>query len=115
MTKKTEEKTINNEVNRSKIEAIKDLIFGENIVEYDSEFESIKKDILKKKEDLEHLIDTTQASLNEAIDNLSTDLNIRITSLEDDLEAKFNTLDEKKMDRKLLGNLLIKLGNKISE
>jgi len=115
MTKKTEEQMIANEVNRSKIEAIKDLIFGENIVEYDSKFEAIKIDVLKKKEELEHLIDITQASLNEAIDNLSTDLNIRITSLEKDLEAKSNTLDEKKMDRKLLGNLLIKLGNKIIE
>ena len=31
----------------SKIEAIKELIFGENIQAYDSEFEKLKADILK--------------------------------------------------------------------
>lgn len=115
MTKKSEEQPISNQDNSSKIDAIKDLLFGDNIVEYNSQFESIKNDILKKKEDLEHLIEVTQKSLNEAIDNLSTDLNIRITSLEDVFEEKINALDDKKMNRKDLGDLLIKLGNKISE
>ena len=113
--KKTEEQISTNEVNNSKIEAIKDLIFGENITEYDNKFLAIKNDILKKKIALEQLIESAQTDLNEAIDNLSTDLNIRITNLEESLESKSNSLTEEKMDRKQLGSLLIKLGNKISE
>ncbi|MFD0963362.1 fructose 1,6-bisphosphatase [Pseudofulvibacter geojedonensis] len=101
--------------NTSKIEAIKNLIFGENIAEYNSEFEEIKADINKKKAILEELIETTRTELNQAIDNLGTDLNIRITELEDTIENKIENLDEKKVDRKQLGDLLIKLGNKISE
>jgi len=115
MAKKIEQQHTSNEINDSKIEAIKDLIFGENIAEYDHKFESIKNDILKKKVVLEELIEQTQADLNEIIDNLSTDLNIRITSLEDNFESKFNSLNEEKMARKQLGDLLIKLGNKISD
>ena len=115
MNKKTEQQSTIIGINKSKIETIKDLIFGENIEAYESEFEAIKKDLIKKKTALEHLIDTTQAHLNEVIDNLSTNLNIRITDLEDHLEDKFKTLNEEKMDRKQLGNMLIKLGNKISE
>ena len=34
----------------SKIDAIKQLIFGENMQAYDSEFETLKQDILNKKE-----------------------------------------------------------------
>ena len=115
MTKAINQKGTPKELNNSKIEAIKNLIFGENIAEYDNEFEAIKNDIIKKKMALEDLIATTQTELNEAIDNLSTDVNIRITKLEDDLAAKFENLNEKKVDRKQLGDLLIKLGSKISE
>ena len=73
------------------------------------------KDLDKKKKTLEELIEATRIELTQAIDNLGTDLNIRITELEDAVENKLDNLDEKKVDRKLLGDLLIKLGNKISE
>ena len=99
----------------SKIDAIKQLIFGENIQEYNSEFEAVKQDILKKKKDLEDLIDTVKSELLQNIDNLSTDINIRITELENTLEDKADALDDKKLDRKLFGDLLIKLGEKISQ
>ena len=115
MSKQKDKQVTAKEVNSSKIEAIKNLIFGENIAEYNSGFEAIKNDILEKKTALEDLIATTQTELNEAIDNLGTDLNIRITNLEDNLATKFDNLNEKKVDRKQLGDLLIKLGSKISE
>ena len=98
----------------SKIDAIKELIFGENIVEYNHEFEEIRKDILNKKEALEDLIELTKQELNKAIDNFSTDINIRITELEDSLDQKVNDLNSKKVNKKDLGQLLIKLGEKIS-
>ena len=82
---------------------------------YDSEFETLKQDILKKKEELEQLIDEVKSELLQNIDNLSTDVNIRITELEASLEEKTDALDEKKVDRKLLGELFTKLGEKISQ
>ncbi|MBB3124310.1 uncharacterized protein YoxC [Mesoflavibacter sabulilitoris] len=99
----------------SKIDAIKQLIFGENMQAYDSEFETLKKDILNKKEELEQLIDEVKTELLQNIDNLSTDVNIRITELEASLEEKTDALEEKKVDRKLLGELFTKLGEKISQ
>jgi len=99
----------------SKIEAIKNLIFGENIAAYNSEFENVKKDIDSKKKDLEDYIESTRKELMQTIDNLSTDVNIRITELEDSLTHKAEELDHKKMDRKILGDLLISLGEKISK
>lgn len=101
--------------NSSKIEAIKNLIFGENIQEYNSEFQSVKEDILNKKQELEHLIDETRSELMQAIDNLSTDLNIRITEVEDAFNKRADSLDDKKLDRKQFGKLLVNLGEKISQ
>ena len=97
----------------SKIEAIKELIFGENIQAYDSEFEKLKADILKKRNELKDLVDDTRAEVMTAIDNLSTDVNIRITDLENALEDKADKLNEQKVDRDTLGSLLITLGEKI--
>jgi len=98
----------------SKIEAIKNLIFGENIQQYNSEFDTLKKDILDKKEQMESYIDEVRNELMQSIDSLSTDVNIRITDLEASLQAKTDALSEKKMDRRELGQLLINLGEKIS-
>lgn len=98
----------------SKIEAIKNLIFGENIIQYDSEFETLKQDLNDKKKQLENYIDEVRNELMQSIDSLSTDVNIRITDLEDAINAKTDELSEKKVDRKELGKLLISLGEKIS-
>ncbi len=99
----------------SKIEVIKNLIFGENIQEYNSEFDKVKEDILSKKKQLEDLIDEVRSELMQSIDSLSTDINIRITELENSLEEKTDDLNAKKVDKKLLGKLLVDLGEKISE
>ena len=112
--KKTEGLTNEQVESASKIEAIKNLIFGENIIQYDSEFETLKQDLNDKKKQLENYIDEVRNELMQSIDSLSTDVNIRITDLEDAINAKTDELSEKKVDRKELGKLLISLGEKIS-
>ncbi len=97
----------------SKIDAIKQLIFGENMAEYSLEFETLKKDLANRRQELSDYIDDTRKELMTAIDNLSTDVNIRISDLEESLNDKATSLDEKKVDRSQLGNLLIKLGESI--
>lgn len=98
----------------SKIEAIKTLIFGENMEQYDSEFDKMRKEIKKQKDLLDNYIDEVRNELMQSIDSLSTDVNIRITDLEDAVQAKTEALSEEKVDRKELGKLLISLGEKIS-
>ncbi len=107
----------NSKVNNttSKIDAIKELIFGENIQAYNSEFEAVKADILAKKEELQELISTVESELLNNIDTLSTDINIRITNLENSINNKLESMDDKKVDRKLLSELFIKLGENISK
>lgn len=103
------------DVANSKIEAIKNLIFGENIQEYDHEFEALKSDIAQKREEMLAYVDEARKEIMTAVDNLSTDVNIRISDLEQSLNDKTEDLDNKKVSRDTLGDLLIRLGKNIKE
>lgn len=99
----------------SKIDKIKELIFGENIVQYNDQFESLKRDIAAKKQELEQLIDEMNTAVHTALDNSATDLGIRITELQDSVEARMDQITEDHIDKRSLGKLLVELGNRISE
>lgn len=111
--KETETTVPSSSESAQRLEAIKNLIFGENIQQIDQEFQSIKNHIEKRKDELESLIEDTRKELNATIDNLATDLNIRITDLENHFNDKTDELNHKKVDRNLLGTLLVSLGEKI--
>lgn len=116
MSQENNQPTIENKLDSlSKIETIKNLIFGDQIAQYDTEIEVLKRDILAKREEIKSLVEETSLELNTLIDNLSTDLNIRITELENNFTDSIDGLKEQTVNKKLLGNLLIKLGNQISE
>ena len=109
---------INNQINidtasknesAQRLETIKNLIFGEQIQQIDSEFDTIKKHIEKRKEEIQALIENTHLELSTTIDNLSTDLNIRIT----ELNEKAEELNHNKVNKKELGSLLVSMGEKI--
>ena len=97
----------------SKIELIKNLIFGDNIQAYESEFEQLKQDMLKKKKDLEDLIEAVRTDLRMSIDDVSTDINIRITELEQKMGDRLERMEEEQLDKEYLGDLLITLGEKV--
>ncbi|TAE35097.1 MAG: fructose 1,6-bisphosphatase [Sphingobacteriales bacterium] len=97
----------------SRIEAIKNLIFGENIQQIDSDFQTLRNEIDKKKEDLENYIAQVNKELSQTIDNLETDLNIRITELDSKTNDNVAMLTHKKVDRKYLGELLVNMGENI--
>ncbi len=118
MTKKNESMfQLEDKIERStsKIDIIKDLIFGETMEAYDHEIEKLKKEVYKKKEALEDIIDGVRLDLNASIDSISSDVDIRITELEKNLENKIEDIGEATVNKKILGNLLIELGRKIGD
>lgn len=100
---------------KSKIEVIKNLIFGENIQAYNSEFEKLKKDILTKKKTLEALIEEVRSELQSSIDDVSIDVNDRISRLEENLENKIEDLHTGIVQKEDLGKILIEMGERISK
>lgn len=103
------------ESSASKIDVIKNLIFGDTMQAYDAELEVLKTDILQKKKVLDNLIDEVRADLNTSIDSISTDVNIRITELEKNLDHKIEDIGEASVNKKILGKLLIELGERIGD
>ncbi|WGK66030.1 fructose 1,6-bisphosphatase [Croceiramulus getboli] len=97
----------------SKIEVIKNLIFGDNMAAYESEFDALKKDLEAKRQELLDFVEDTRKELDTAIDNLSTDINIRVSDLESATQERADALEEHKVDKATLGNLLVNLGEKI--
>ena len=109
-----------------KIEAVKQLIFGENMQQYDSEFNEVRATIKKTKQELVNeidetrtaltdLINETRESLNKAVSDLRSDMNKKTSQLRADLDDSVADLDERKVNRKLLGELLQMMGKQIAE
>lgn len=109
-----------------KIEAVKQLIFGENMQQYDSEFNEIKALIKKTRTEIEEELNDTRDALNKLInqtkDTLSTevsdlrsDMNKKVMQLRGDMDESVADLDERKVNRKLLGTMLQEIGKQIAE
>ncbi len=95
----------------SKLQAVKELIFGKEIQDYDLEFKNIHKIISENKaqSDAEH------ASQLQALDQAEKAITARIDKLEAELIKRITLLDNKKTDRAKLGKMLIQLGEKMQD
>ncbi len=109
-----------------KIEAVKQLIFGENMQQHDSEFSEVRATIKKTKQELvneidetrdalTNMINDTRESLTKAISDLRSDTNKKVSQLREDMDESIADLDDRKLNRKLLGALLQEMGKQIAE
>lgn len=99
----------------NRIAAVRDLIFGENIQQYDSEF----ADVYEKLKSLE---DKSNRNLAESVTNLENKLadleslvDHKFQDLNDDLDKKLADLDDEKADRRKLGKALEKIAQMLQE
>lgn len=93
----------------SKIQAVKELIFGQEIQNYDAEFKEIHR--LIDNNAAQNAADTNQQQ--KALNNLEKVITSRIDKLEADLMKKIANLENKKTDRAKLGKMLIQIGEKL--
>ena len=99
------------DVPESKLQAIKEIIFGENIKEYDYEFKKIRELVQKHREDLESQLAATKKDIEDEIKQMKRDIDHAVSDLQNELSA----LDEAKTSRQKLGDLLEELGKKLKE
>lgn len=95
----------------SKLQAVKELIFGQEIQDYDAEFKEIHKAIGENK--AQNAEDTVNQE--KALNQLEKAITSRIDRLEADLMKKITALDNKKTDRAKLGKMLIQIGEKLQD
>lgn len=100
-----------NDSELSKLQAVKELIFGQEIKDYDSEFKHLHQLVEDNKD--QNASDT--ANQEKALQNLEKAITSRIDRLEADLMKKIANLENKKTDRAKLGKLLIQIGEKLQD
>ncbi|UZR95444.1 hypothetical protein [Chondrinema litorale] len=111
----TEKNETATSANDAKIDAIKQLIFGENIKEYDGEFKKIRETINHVKQEMNEKLENTASELRRLIDTVNAEQNSKLDKLRSDMDAEVAQLKQQKLDRQLLGDLLQEIGNKIKE
>lgn len=95
----------------SKLQAVKELIFGQEIQNYDAEFKEIHKTIAAN----EAKSNENNIAQQKALDSLEKAITGRIDRLEADLMKKIAGLENRKTDRAKLGKLLIQIGEKLQD
>lgn len=97
--------------NISKIDTIKNLIFGEQIEAYELEFKSLKSDIETKRQELENYITEVRTALFQQVEQLDKDLDQKIIEINQTNEK----LQKEKINKDILGSMLIEIGERIKE
>ena len=101
--------------NDAKIDVIKELIFGNNMREYQSEFEGLHDVVTQNKLDIENKLNTAKDELYDYLEEMRKELNSKIDDLQMTLQAEIDRLDDVKTDRKMLGDLFEHMAKEIKD
>lgn len=101
----TEESNDNEMAPDNKLDAIKEIIFGENIKAYDSEFKQLKDEIKVQSDGLHDEINEIRSELSQAKQELDKEV--------ENLRKEIGKLNEVKSDKKTLAKLLRTVADKL--
>ena len=93
----------------SKLDAIKDIIFGQTMQEYDERFSNLDVLLHKKLKDQEKLAESRLKTLQKDFDEYKIESEQKLLSLEKKFMKKLDALSESKADKKVLKKHLINL------
>ena len=93
----------------SRIAAVRDLIFGENMQQYDQDFNEVSNQIAELRKATDKNLESLASSLQNKIDALQKATEVSIEKLTTDIDKKLERLDDAKADRKKLGKALEKI------
>ncbi len=96
------------------IDAIRNIIFGQNMQDYDQRFKEANDNLNRNRQEIEDLIEQTKNYLLEEMRQMEHRLSTQLQQLNDKLVQESDRLEDKKLNRKELGSLLVDIGNKIS-
>ncbi len=99
----------------TRIAAVRDLIFGENIQQYNSEFEDVYNKIQLLKEESQRSLSESITQIENKLADLESLVDHKFQDLTDDLDKKLADLDDEKTDRRKLGKALEKIALMLQE
>jgi len=98
-----------------RIAAVRDLIFGENMQQYNTEFADVYDKIKELKDNSDRNLSESVKSLENKLADLESLMEHKFQDLSDDLDKRLADLDEEKADRKKLGKALEKIALMLQE
>lgn len=114
---KSDKNNVSNSVQEvdSRIAAVRDLIFGENIQQYNSEFDDVYSKIESLKEENQKNLAASVTNLENKLADLESLMEHKIQDLNDDFEKRVADLDEERIDRRKIGKALEKIALMLQE
>lgn len=110
---KAVESTKNRESNQ--LNAIRDILFGQNMVQYAEEFQHIRTLINEHQQTANSSLNDRYEELLDKMSQLEARLSAQMNKNQQELLAAIEQLQANKQDRKTLGTLLIEMGRQIQE
>ena len=102
-------KSEQSQVEIDKLDAIKEIIFGENIKAYDHEFKQLKDHINKLQADNKKMLEESESAFNEKIDSLKNTLKEDLAELRSNIESLSNSAASRTQVSTLLNEMADKL------
>lgn len=102
-----EGKKVNQDI--SKIQAVKELIFGPDIQTFEEQFKALNERL----DDLQNQLIDESNERESAVHDLEKKTDNDLAKLEDKVQKELDRLKDKKTDRAVLGKLLIQIGEKL--
>lgn len=99
----------------SKIDAIKKILFGENIQEYAAEFAKINRQFEDQEARHNQQITALHQEHAQTVASLKENFAQQLAALQEEFKQKTERLESAKTDRKALGDFLVELGKKLHE
>jgi hypothetical protein len=89
-----------------KLEAVRDLLFGQNVKEYRDEFKELKDLLQENRREIDKSAADFKSEVLEKLEKLDDKINQKIEDTSREIKDKLNALSDDKADRKKIANLL---------
>lgn len=89
-----------------KLEAVRDLLFGQNVKEYRDEFKELKDLITSNRKEIDQSAADFKSDVLEKLEKLDDKINKKIDDTSQEIKDKLSALADDKADRKKIANLL---------
>ncbi|MGB0839168.1 MAG: hypothetical protein ACPGXL_03450 [Chitinophagales bacterium] len=99
---------------QAQISAIRDIIFGQNMQDYESRFRTVSDEMQKDKTELENSIGQMNNAMVEMMKNMEQRLSAQIKQNHNEVMAEIKRLSTEKTDRALLSQAFAEVAKKIA-
>jgi gas vesicle protein len=104
------------ELDQQGINRIRDIVFGPQMRDYEQRFQQVKHDLVRVQQEVERLSDKLvdqEAEHLKKVQALQQDMRQGEENLRNELREAAQRLTDEKVDRTILGELFIELGNNL--